>query len=119
MHTHPIMIMCWWTDWNILVTILQEDLKRVNSKFLTYILTSAVFFIHLQTSVNSYKSFKSAFQPLIQLPWQQLRKKENISVQLLSKYLQWDSNKGQFPLFPLWANGNFVAIAMKAHAQQQ
>ena len=25
----------------------------------------------------------------------------NISVKLLSKYLQWDSNKCQFPLFPL------------------
>ena len=30
----------------------------------------------------------------------------NISAELLSKYLQWDSNKSQFSLFPLQANGN-------------
>ena len=33
-------------------------------------------------------------------------KKKHISVKLLSIYLQWDSNKGQFSLFPLYANGN-------------
>ena len=30
----------------------------------------------------------------------------NISVKLLSKYLQWDSNKGLLSLFPLQVNGN-------------
>ena len=31
----------------------------------------------------------------------------NISVKLLSKYLQWDSNKGLLSFFPLQVNGNF------------
>ena len=31
----------------------------------------------------------------------------NISVKKKSKYLQWDSKNCQFPLFPLWVNGNY------------
>ena len=37
----------------------------------------------------------------------------NIYVKLLSKYLQWDSNKGLLSLFPLQVNGNLFVIAMK------
>ena len=40
----------------------------------------------------------------------------NISVKLLSKYLQWDSNKGLLSLFPLQVNENYVVIATKAQA---
>ena len=39
----------------------------------------------------------------------------NISVKLLSKYLQWDSNKGLLSHFPLQVSGNFKLSQQRKH----